>query len=111
LSQSPPELAYAEIVESRVKLETALEKPIWAFAYPFGDPQSVTAKVFEMPQAAGYAAAFVNFGGGLGTNLQPYALPRIHVTAEMKLAEFEAHLSGFYARLQRLSEGISQALK
>lgn len=103
LSHLPPELAYAETVESRIKLETALEKPIWAFAYPFGDPKSVTPKVLEMPQAAGYAAAFVNFGGGLGTNLLPYALPRIHVTAEMKLAELDAHLSGFYARLQRLA--------
>jgi peptidoglycan/xylan/chitin deacetylase (PgdA/CDA1 family) len=103
LSQSPPELAYAETLESRVKLETALGKPVWAFAYPFGDPQSVTPQVLKMPQAASYTAAFVNFGGGLGTSLQPYALPRIHVTAEMKLAELEAHLSGFYARLQRLA--------
>jgi hypothetical protein len=30
-------------------------------------------------------------------------LPRIHVTAEMKWAELEAHVSGFYARLQRLA--------
>jgi peptidoglycan/xylan/chitin deacetylase (PgdA/CDA1 family) len=103
LSQSPPELAYAETLESRIKLEAALEKSIWAFAYPFGDPQSVTPQVLKMPQTAGYEAAFVNFGGGLGARLQPYTLPRIHVTAEMKLAELEAHLSGFYARLQRLA--------
>ena len=43
LSQLPPELAYVEIFESRMRLESVLEKPVWAFAYPFGDPQSVNA--------------------------------------------------------------------
>jgi len=54
-----------------------------------------------MAQKAGYEAAFLNFGGGLGTDLPPYALPRVHVTAGMSRAEFDAHVSGFYARLQR----------
>lgn len=101
LSQLPPALAYAEIFESRMKLESALRQRVWAFAYPFGDPQSVTPQVLAMAQEAGYEVAFLNFGGGLGTDLPPYALPRVHVTAGMTLAEFEAHVSGFYARLQR----------
>ncbi len=54
-----------------------------------------------MAQEAGYAAAFLNVGGGLGMNLPPYALPRVHVTAGMNLGEFEAHVSGFHARLQQ----------
>ena len=103
LSQLPVALAYAEITESRARMESALQQPVWAFAYPFGDPQSVTPQVLAMAQKAGYAAAFMNFGGGLGTALPAYALPRVHVTAGMSLAEFEAHVSGFYARLQRLS--------
>jgi peptidoglycan/xylan/chitin deacetylase (PgdA/CDA1 family) len=102
LSQLPPELARAEISESRARLESVLEKRVWAFAYPFGDPQSVTPQVLAMAEEAGYQAAFLNFGGGLGTALPPYALPRTHVTAGMTLAEFEAHVSGFYARLQRV---------
>jgi len=101
LSESPAEIAYTEISESRLKLESLLEQPVWAFAYPFGDPQSVTPAVLAMVQQAEYEAAFLNFGGGLGTGLPPYALPRIHVTAAMTLAEFQAHVSGFYARLQR----------
>ena len=55
-----------------------------------------------MAEQAGFQAAFLNFGGGLGTDLPPYALPRMHVTAGMSLGEFEAHVSGFYARLQRV---------
>jgi hypothetical protein len=104
LSKLPIEAAYAEIAESRSKLAAALERPAWAFAYPFGDSQSVTPSVLEMPQRAGYEAAFLNYGGGLETDLPKYALPRIHVTAEMNLAEFEAHVSGFYARTRRYVE-------
>ena len=102
LSQLLPELAYDEISESRMRLESALQRTVWAFAYPFGDPQSVTPQVLAMARRPGMQAAFLNFGGGLDTDLPPYALPRVHVTAGMSLAEFEAHVSGFYARLQRL---------
>jgi len=101
LSQLPAELASAEISECRTRLESALRSRVWAFAYPFGDPQSVTPQVLAMAQNSGYDAAFLNFGGGLDTELLPYALPRIHATAEMSLAEFDAHVSGFYARLHR----------
>jgi peptidoglycan/xylan/chitin deacetylase (PgdA/CDA1 family) len=107
LSQSPHEMAYAEISQSRMRLESALEERVWAFAYPFGDPQSVTPGVLGMAQKAGYTAGFLNYGGGLGTDLPPYALPRVHVTAGMNLGEFDAQVSGFYARLQRLARRSS----
>jgi peptidoglycan/xylan/chitin deacetylase (PgdA/CDA1 family) len=100
LSEAPPDVARAEIAESRVRLESAVQTRVWAFAYPFGDPQSFTPQVLTMAREAGYEAAFLNFGGGLGADLPPYALPRVHVTAEMGLAEFEAHVSGFYRQLQ-----------
>jgi hypothetical protein len=72
-----------------------------AFAYPFGDSQSVTPEVLAMPRAAGFAAAFMNCGGGLATPLPQFSLPRIHVTSNMSLGELDAHVSGFYAWLQR----------
>ena len=101
LSQAAEDLAYAEISESRARLEAVLQDRVWAFAYPFGDPQSVTEEVLAMPQRAGFDAAFVNFGGGLGAETPPYAIPRVHVTSEMSLGEFEAHVSGFHSRMQR----------
>lgn len=101
LSQASPEIARAEIAGSRAKLESLLQKQVWALAYPFGDPQSVTPEVIACSREAGFEAAFLNYGGGLGSDLPPDALPRIHVTAQMKLSEFEAHVSGFYMRLQR----------
>jgi peptidoglycan/xylan/chitin deacetylase (PgdA/CDA1 family) len=101
LSQLPVQLAQAEMSLSRARLESVLQERVWALAYPFGDPESVTPQVLSMAEDAGFAAAFLNFGGGLGVDLPPFALPRVHVTSEMSLAEFEAHVSGFYARLQR----------
>jgi peptidoglycan/xylan/chitin deacetylase (PgdA/CDA1 family) len=103
LSQMPIALARAEISESREKLEAALLERIWAFAYPFGDPQSVTPEVLALPAQHGYSAAFLNYGGGLGVNLPFYALPRIHVTSNMSIPELEAHISGLYAQLHHHS--------
>jgi peptidoglycan/xylan/chitin deacetylase (PgdA/CDA1 family) len=92
LSQCPAAIARAEIVESRASLEVA---------YPFGDQESVTPEVMEMAKDAGYKAAFMNFGGGLGSPLPLHSLPRIHVTSQMSLAELEANVAGFYETLQR----------
>jgi peptidoglycan/xylan/chitin deacetylase (PgdA/CDA1 family) len=101
LSHSPPELARAEIAQSRTCLEAVLGKRVWAFAYPFGDPESVTPEILAMAKEAGYALAFLNYGGGLGEDLPLYGIPRIHITASMGLAEFEAHVAGFHSSLQR----------
>jgi peptidoglycan/xylan/chitin deacetylase (PgdA/CDA1 family) len=101
LSECPMELAWTEISESRSRLEAALQAPVWAMAYPFGDRQSVTPGVLSMARDAGYKVAFMNCGGGLGAALPRHAIPRIHVTAQMNLAEFEANVAGFYAALQR----------
>lgn len=101
LSRAPEELAWREIHESRRNFEQALDRPIWALAYPFGDAGSVTQREQGMAEWAGYKCAFLNFGGGLGAENPPFALPRVHVTAEMGLSEFEAHVSGVHRMLRQ----------
>jgi peptidoglycan/xylan/chitin deacetylase (PgdA/CDA1 family) len=96
LSQQTSELAWKEISESRSVLESAIGKTIWALAYPFGDPASVTTREMQMAEQAGFDCAFINVGGGFGASLPRFALPRVHVTADMNLSEFEAHVSGFH---------------
>lgn len=96
LSQQSSELAWQEIYESRRALEEAIGKPVWALAYPFGDPASVTSREMQMAGQAGYECAFMNVGGGFGASLPRLALPRVHVTGSMNLGEFEAHVSGFH---------------
>lgn len=101
LSQLSAEAAWSEISESRSRLEQVLGKPVWALAYPFGDAKCVTHREWEMAERAGFTCAFLNEGGGFGAEMSRFALPRVHVTSEMNLAEFEAHVSGFYRALRQ----------
>jgi hypothetical protein len=107
LSQQTSELAWKEISESRTLLEDAIGAPIWALAYPFGDPGSVTTREMLMAEQAGFQCAFMNVGGGFGASLPVFALPRVHVAADMSLAEFEAHLSGFHRDVRSRLSGAT----
>jgi peptidoglycan/xylan/chitin deacetylase (PgdA/CDA1 family) len=100
LSQLSPELAWSEISENKHDLEQAIGRKVSALAYPFGDSSSVTSREVQIAERAGFQCAFVNAGGGFGTQTPRFALPRVHVTGDMILAEFEAHLSGFHRSLQ-----------
>jgi len=95
------EAAWKEIAESRERLEQALGCKVWAFAYPFGGTVCVSQRDVKMAEQAGFSCAFLNVGGGFGAETVRFALPRVHVTGEMSLAEFEAHVSGFYGSLRR----------
>ena len=108
LSEQNSELAWKEISESRSTLENTLGIRVWALAYPFGDAASVTSREWQMAEQAGFACAFMNVGGGFGAALPRFALPRVHVTSEMGLGEFEAQVSGLHRVLQaRLSGAVS----
>jgi peptidoglycan/xylan/chitin deacetylase (PgdA/CDA1 family) len=105
LSACDEGLARREIKESKLELERILGKPVWAFAYPFGNPETMGDREVKLAREFGFTCAFVNTGGGMVDRSQPFTLARTHVTAQMSLAEFEAHLSGFHQRLQRAARG------
>lgn len=107
LSQSSDDVAWNEIRECRRTMEQTLDREIWTFAYPFGDVASVTDRERSLAERAGFECAFLNLEGELSKQTPRFALPRVHVTAEMDLAEFEAHVSGFYFALRRMA-GRSQ---
>jgi peptidoglycan/xylan/chitin deacetylase (PgdA/CDA1 family) len=100
LSQCNEDEARREINESKTELERVLGQTVWAFAYPFGNPATMGEREVNLAREAGFECAFVNVGGGTVDPSQRFALARTHVTADMSLAEFEAHLSGFHTRLQ-----------
>jgi peptidoglycan/xylan/chitin deacetylase (PgdA/CDA1 family) len=100
LPQMTCELARVEIEDSGRLLEEALGFRIWSFAYPFGDPASVGEREIEIAKHAGYTCAFVNYGGGFETFVPSFAVPRVHLTADMTLGEFEAHVSGMHRDLR-----------
>jgi peptidoglycan/xylan/chitin deacetylase (PgdA/CDA1 family) len=60
LPNMPTELAYAEIADSRTQIERVIGEPVWAFAYPFGDRESVGDREADLAQSAGFECAFTN---------------------------------------------------
>ena len=119
LARASEELAWQEISESRNVLEKALGQTVWAFGYPFGNAATVTGRDLRLAEQAGFLCAFMNVGGGLSKMVNPskvgavkrtnrFALPRVHVTADMSLFEFEAHISGFYRSLRERLLGADE---
>lgn len=106
LPRMEAELARREIQECRSRLESYLQREIWAMAYPFGSEGSAGEREMKMAEDAGFTCAFLNHGGGCFRQTSPrFALPRAHVTSAMEIPELEAHLSGFHERLQRRFRG------
>jgi len=101
LARAPEGLAWREISESRSLLEKALGLTVWAFGYPFGNAATVTGRDLRLAEEAGFRCAFMNIGGGFGAKINRFAVPRVHVTADMSLFEFEAHISGFYRSMRK----------
>jgi peptidoglycan/xylan/chitin deacetylase (PgdA/CDA1 family) len=94
-----------EIEESKSSLEKALGRPVWAFAYPFGNPATVGEREVRVAQEAGFSCAFLNVEHWNAESSHHFALPRMHVCRDTALAEFAAHLSGLHLRLQRAVGG------
>ena len=101
LSQMPNDIAADEITSSRLDLKRTLQKEVWAFAYPFGDPGSVGLREVELAERAGYRCAFLNCE--TSPTDSRFALPRLHITADISLAEIAAHLSGFHESIRRFA--------
>jgi peptidoglycan/xylan/chitin deacetylase (PgdA/CDA1 family) len=105
LAMSSDEAARREIHESKIEIERALGKTVWAFAYPFGNPATMGEREFSLAQQAGFSCAFLNVEHWAGQESNPLAIARTHISADMSLSEFDAHLSGLHARLQRAVGG------
>lgn len=108
LSRASDDLARQEIYESRTILEKALGQTVWAFGYPFGNAATVTRRDLRLAEQAGFRCAFMNAGGGFGAKIDRFAVPRVHVTADMSLSEFEAHISGCYRTLRKMLRGVHE---
>jgi peptidoglycan/xylan/chitin deacetylase (PgdA/CDA1 family) len=101
LSLCREEEARREIQQSKSDLERALGRPVWAFAYPFGNSATMGDRELRLARESGFACAFVNVEHWTDGALNPFALPRTHVTSSTTVSELAAHLSGFHNRLQR----------
>lgn len=102
LAVSSEQEARREIHEGRLQIEQAIGRPVWALAYPFGNPSTMGDRELRFARQAGYSCAFLNVEHWEGQESNPFALCRTHVTSSMTLPEFAAHLSGLHTRLQRV---------
>ena len=100
LSLCSEEETRREIQESKSEIEQALGQPVWAFAYPFGNPSTMGEREVRLAQEAGFACAFLNVEHWGAERANPLALSRTHVTLDMTLPEFSAHVTGLHTRLQ-----------
>jgi len=102
LSLCSDEEARREVQESKAALEQALGRDVWAFAYPFGDPSTMGEREVRLVREASFTCAFLNVQHWKeAERSHPFALSRIHVTSQMTLPEFAAHVSSVHVRLQR----------
>jgi peptidoglycan/xylan/chitin deacetylase (PgdA/CDA1 family) len=101
LSLCGEEEARREIQESKNELERVLGRPVWAFAYPFGNSSTIGERELGLAQETGFSCAFLNVEHWGAGPSNPLALPRIHVAGDTTLPEFAAHMSGLHARLRR----------
>ncbi|MDA2915343.1 polysaccharide deacetylase family protein [Nitrospinae bacterium AH_259_B05_G02_I21] len=83
----------AELVESRQTLESVLGRPVRWLSYPHG---SVNGPVLQATREAGFNVGFTSRPGKVAVGGELLAIPRIEVTAEDTLGDFQRKVRGAY---------------
>ena len=102
LLKLPEDDARREIVESRIRIEGELNRPVRHFAYPYGNRDAAGPREFALARAAGYDTAVVTRLGPveLAHAQHLHALPRIMVSGRYQDTRcIEALISGVPSRL------------
>jgi peptidoglycan/xylan/chitin deacetylase (PgdA/CDA1 family) len=79
LAQQPDEIASQEMATSRARIESALQRPVVHFAYPYGDRLAAGPREFALAKAAGFKTAVTTRPGMIYPESAEYptALPRV----------------------------------
>jgi peptidoglycan/xylan/chitin deacetylase (PgdA/CDA1 family) len=79
LAQQPDEIASQEMTMSRVHIESAVQRPVLHFAYPYGDRVAAGRREFALVKAAGFRTAVTTRPGMIFPESADYptALPRV----------------------------------
>lgn len=97
LAKWPEDVARAEMLGSRERIEQELGLPVRHFAYPVGDPTSAGPREFALARELGFASAVTTRPGMVFPAHRDHltALPRVSVNGNWQNASyFEVLLSG-----------------
>ncbi len=92
-SLSRDEVCY-QAEASRHELETHLERPVVAFAYPFGTRADYNEMTGDVIREVGYQCAFTAQHGAIGPGADRYDLPRVKVEGGEGLWMFKLIVRG-----------------
>ena len=95
LGKRSPEEQFAEIGQSKHKLERQLGAPVTTFAYPYGSAWDVSPLTVAYVQKAGFRVALANQPGPVTRLSDPFWLPRCGVR-NWTCEEFERRLDSFF---------------
>ena len=97
LAKWPLDIAKAEMLGSKERIEHVLGRPVRHFAYPVGDPTSAGQREFALARELGFASAVTTRPGMIfpGHKHHTTALPRVSVNGNWQdIGHFEVLLSG-----------------
>ncbi|WP_036290591.1 polysaccharide deacetylase family protein [Methylosinus sp. PW1] len=89
--------AIYEMAESRLRIESELQRPVPHFCYPVGDPTSAARREFELAARLGFASAVTTRPGMIFPEHREHlmALPRLSVNGRhQSLAALDILMSG-----------------
>ena len=97
LAELPPDRQRLEIAGSKLRLEEILDRPVNAFAYPFGTHSDFDHSSVRAVRDAGYTSAGAVCDRALSRSADPFQLPRVGV-GDWTAEEFERRLEGWLRR-------------
>jgi len=90
LSALSPEQAYAEMRDSRERIEVRIGEPVAHFCYPFGSRNEVGTREFELAQELGFKTATTTRWGNIFPRHRKHlhGLPRVALTNDFDWNDF-----------------------
>ncbi|MDB5521580.1 MAG: polysaccharide deacetylase [Tardiphaga sp.] len=95
LANLPDDAARRDIAMGRAVLESALQRPVRHFAFPFGDATSFGRPHVEMARAAGFTSAVTTIPAAIGRAHDALCLPRLIWNDAMPLRDLRVRLAGY----------------
>jgi peptidoglycan/xylan/chitin deacetylase (PgdA/CDA1 family) len=96
--------AFAELRDSRERLQRKLGVPVRHFAFPYGRSRDCGPRDFAIARATGFASAATTRKGLVLHGQDAHSLPRITINgAHQNMGLMELHLSGVTSAVARMS--------